>query len=147
MTDWWTQEDADRFKAATEKLAEQFNEVVVNEEQDLHANGELTLGENIADQGGLRVAYDAFRNTDQYREGKSIDGFTPTQRFYLSYGRIWAENNTTEAEFQQTKTDPHSLGKNRVNVTLRNIDTFFDAFDIKPGQPMWRDPAERVVIW
>jgi len=147
MTDWWTQEDADRFKAATEKLAEQFNEVVVNKEQDLHANGELTLGENIADQGGLRVAYDAFRNTDQYREGKSIDGFTPTQRFYLSYGRIWAENNTTEAEFQQTKTDPHSLGKNRVNVTLRNIDTFFDAFDIKPGQPMWRDPAERVVIW
>ena len=76
-----------------------------------------------------------------------IDGFTPTQRFYLSYGRIWADNMTEEAIFQQTKSDPHSIGRYRVNATLRNIDTFFDAFGIKAGDKMWLDPADRAIIW
>ena len=87
------------------------------------------------------------RKTQQFKDGKQLDGFTPAQRFYLSYGRIWAENSTDEAIFQQTKSDPHSIGRNRVNVTLRNIDTFFDAFGIKPGDKMWRDPADRAIIW
>ena len=145
MTDWWTEEDSQKFQEAAEKLAAQFDQIIVVKDQ--HANGHLTLGENIADQGGLRIAYDAFRNTQQFREGKKIDGFTPTQRFYLSYGRIWADNMTEEAIFQQTKSDPHSIGRYRVNATLRNIDTFFDAFGIKPGDKMWLDPADRAIIW
>ena len=145
MVDWWTKEDADRFNAAAERLAEQFDAIVVVRDQ--HANGHLTLGENIADQGGLRISYDAFRTTQQFKEGKEIDGFTPAQRFYLSYGRIWAENSTDEAIFNQTKSDPHSIGRNRVNATLRNIDTFFDAFGIKAGEKMWLDPDQRAIIW
>ena len=145
MTDWWTEEDSQKFQEAAEKLAAQFDEIVVVKDQ--HANGHLTLGENIADQGGLRIAYDAFRTTQQFREGKKIDGFTPAQRFYLSYGRIWADNMTEEAIFQQTKSDPHSIGRYRVNATLRNIDTFFDAFGIKAGDKMWLDPADRAIIW
>ncbi len=145
MHDWWTETDAASFKQAAGKLAAQFDEVVVVKDQ--HANGQLTLGENIADQGGLRIAYDAFAKTQQYAEGKPIDGFTPIQRFYLSYGRIWAENITDEAIFQQTKSDPHSIGRNRVNVTLRNIDTFFDAFGIKEGDKMYRTPDDRVTVW
>ena len=145
MTDWWTEEDSQKFQEAAEKLAAQFDEIIVVKDQ--HANGHLTLGENIADQGGLRIAYDAFRTTQQFREDKKIDGFTPTQRFYLSYGRIWADNMTEEAIFQQTKSDPHSIGRYRVNATLRNIDTFFDAFGIKEGDKMWLDPADRAIIW
>ncbi len=145
MTDWWTEEDTERFNASAEKLAAQFDEVIISGTE--HANGHLTLGENIADQGGLRISYDAFMKTPQAREGKKIDGYTPEQRFYLSYGRIWAENSSPEAEYQQTKSDPHSLGRNRVNVTLRNIDTFFKAFDVKPGDKMWRDASERAIIW
>ncbi|MBP5562277.1 MAG: M13 family metallopeptidase [Muribaculaceae bacterium] len=145
MTDWWSPADAERFNEAAEKLAAQFDEIVIV--KDLHANGHLTLGENIADQGGLRIAYDAFLKTPQAREGKLIDGFTPEQRFYLSYGRIWAENETEEFMYQITKSNEHSLGRYRVNATLRNIDTFFKAFDIKPGDKMWRDPADRAIIW
>ena len=145
MIDWWTPGDAERFKAAAEKLAAQFDKIVIV--KDLHANGHLTLGENIADQGGLRIAYDAFRQTEQFKENRQLDGFTPTQRFYLSYGRIWAENVTEEAMYQQTKSDPHSLGRYRVNATLRNIDTFFEAFGVKPGDKMWLDPADRAIIW
>lgn len=145
MTDWWTKEDADKFKVNAEKLAAQFDQITVVGDQK--ANGHLTLGENIADQGGLRIAFDALKNTQQFQEGKEIDGFTPTQRFYLSYGRIWAENSTDEAIYQQTKSDPHSIGRYRVNATLRNIDTFFDAFGIKAGDKMWLDPADRAIIW
>ncbi len=145
MVDWWTEGDAARFQAAAEKLAAQFDQIVLV--KDLHANGHLTLGENIADQGGLRIAYDAFRQTQQFKDGKQLDGFTPAQRFYLSYGRIWAENATEEAIFQQTKSDPHSIGRYRVNATLRNIDTFFEAFGIKKGDKLWLDPADRAIIW
>jgi putative endopeptidase len=145
MVDWWTEGDAQRFQAAAEKLAAQFDQIVLV--KDLHANGHLTLGENIADQGGLRIAYDAFRQTQQFKDGKQLDGFTPAQRFYLSYGRIWAENATEEAIFQQTKSDPHSIGRYRVNATLRNIDTFFEAFGIKKGDKLWLDPADRAIIW
>ena len=144
-TDWWTTEDAEKFNTAAEKLALQFDAIDLGNGE--HANGHLTLGENIADQGGLRIAYDAFMKTTQAQEGKKIDGFTPVQRFYLSYGRIWAENITPEAAYQQTKSDPHSLGEYRVNQTLRNIDTFFKAFGIKPGAKMWLDEKDRTIIW
>lgn len=145
MVDWWTACDSKRFTAAAEKLAAQFDQITVV--GDLKANGHLTLGENIADQGGLRISYDAFKTTQQFQEGKEIDGFTPAQRFYLSYGRIWAEHMTEEAIYQQTKSDPHSIGRNRVNATLRNIDTWYDAFGVKEGDKMWLAPAERAIVW
>lgn len=145
MVDWWTAGDSKRFTAAAEKLAAQFDQITVV--GDLKANGHLTLGENIADQGGLRISYDAFKTTQQFQEGKEIDGFTPAQRFYLSYGRIWAEHMTEEAIYQQTKSDPHSIGRNRVNATLRNIDTWYDAFGVKEGDKMWLVPAERAIVW
>ncbi|MDY4612266.1 MAG: M13 family metallopeptidase [Sodaliphilus sp.] len=145
MMDWWTAGDSKRFTAAAEKLAAQFDQITVV--GDLKANGHLTLGENIADQGGLRISYDAFKTTQQFQEGKEIDGFTPAQRFYLSYGRIWAEHMTEEAIYQQTKSDPHSIGRNRVNATLRNIDTWYDAFGVKEGDKMWLAPAERAIVW
>lgn len=145
MVDWWTAGDSKRFTAAAEKLAAQFDQITVV--GDLKANGHLTLGENIADQGGLRISYDAFKTTQQFQEGKEIDGFTPAQRFYLSYGRIWAEHMTEESIYQQTKSDPHSIGRNRVNATLRNIDTWYDAFGVKEGDKMWLAPAERAIVW
>lgn len=145
MVDWWTAGDSKRFTAAAEKLAAQFDQITVV--GDLKANGHLTLGENIADQGGLRISYDAFKTTQQFQEGKDIDGFTPAQRFYLSYGRIWAEHMTEEAIYQQTKSDPHSIGRNRVNATLRNIDTWYAAFGVKEGDKMWLAPAERAIVW
>ncbi|MDO4511495.1 MAG: M13 family metallopeptidase [Bacteroidales bacterium] len=145
MVDWWTEEDANAFKALADKLGAQYNEVIVAD--DVHANGEFTMGENIADHGGLRIAFSAFLKTEQGKGGALIDGFTPAQRFYLSYANVWAANITKEEILRRTKVDPHSLGKNRVNVALRNIETFFDAFGIKAGDPMFRAEDDRVSIW
>ena len=145
MTDWWTPEDAAAFKAKTDILVEQFNEVEVL--PGMHADGALCLGENIADQGGLRVAYTAMKNSFAGVEPAPIDGFTAEQRFYLAYATLWAQNITDEEIARLTKLDVHSLGNNRVNVTLKNIDTFFDAFGIKEGDRMFRPESERVVIW
>lgn len=149
MTDWWKPEDSEAFKALTDKLVEQFNAVEIL--PGLNANGTYTLGENIADQGGLRVAMTAFRNS-QDKKGvdiatETIEGFTPTQVFYMNYANLWAQN-IREAEMRSlTQGDVHSLGKNRVNVTLRNLDPFFEAFAITEGQPMYRPAEERVIIW
>ncbi len=145
MTDWWTQEDADKFKLKTQVLVEQFNKIIVL--GDTHANGTYTLGENIADQGGLRVSYTAFKKTDQGKSQEKIDGFTPDQRFYLSYANVWAANITEQEILRRTKIDVHSLGKWRVNGSLRNIESFFKAFSIKEGDNMYLAPADRVVIW
>ncbi len=145
MVDWWTKEDADKFKALAEKLGAQYSAEIVAD--DVHANGNFTMGENIADHGGLRVAYSAFKKTDQGKGNELIDGFTPDQRFCLSYANVWAANITKEEILRRTKVDPHSLGVNRVNVALRNMEWFFNAFDIKEGDKMYRTPAERVAIW
>ena len=145
MTDWWTPEDAEKFKGLADKLAAQFDAIVVAD--DVHANGQFTLGENIADQGGLRVAYTAFKKTDQGKGKETIDGFTPDQRFYLAYANVWAANITKEEILRRTKIDPHSIGSLRVNATLRNIDTFYNAFGIKAGDNMFLPVEERVVIW
>ena len=136
-------EDAEKFKALTDKLVAQFDEIIVAD--DVHANGRFTLGENIADHGGLRVAYTAFKKTQQGQNGAEIDGFTPDQRFFISYANVWKGNIAKEEILRRTKTDPHSLGKWRVNASLRNIEPFFKAFDIKEGDPMYR--ADRVTIW
>ncbi len=145
MTDWWTAEDADRFKELADKLVAQFDAVEVA--PGVHANGRFTLGENIADQGGLRVALTAYLDSLGDSEAKDIDCLTPLQRFYLAYANVWANNIRDEEVLSRTKTDPHSLGENRVNVSLRNLQPFFDAFGIKEGDKMYRPEAERVVIW
>ncbi len=145
LADWWTPEDKEAFTALTEGLAEQFDQVIVL--GDTHANGHFTNGENIADQGGLRVAHTAYHNHLGNSEGEVIDGITPDQRFYLAYANVWANNIRDEEILRRTKMDPHSLGRNRVNVTLRNLEPFFQAFSIKEGDPMYRPVEERVVIW
>ncbi|MDE6544603.1 MAG: M13 family metallopeptidase, partial [Paramuribaculum sp.] len=149
MAEWWEPQDAEAFKALTDKLVEQFNAVEVL--PGLNANGAYTLGENIADQGGLRVAMTAFLKSQKEKgvdiATATIDGFNPIQVFYMNYANLWAQN-IREAEMRSlTQGDVHSLGKNRVNVTLRNIDPFFEAFGITEGQPMFRPVEERVVIW
>lgn len=144
LNDWWTAADAEAFKSRADRLVEQFNAIVVVD--SMHANGQLTLGENIADQGGLRVAYTAMKQAQNGNEPAPIDGFSADQRFYLAYATLWAQNIRDEEIARLTKLDPHSLGKWRVNATLRNIDTFFQAFGIEKGK-MFLAPEERVVIW
>ena len=145
MANWWTPEDKAKFDALGDKLVAQFDEVEIL--PGVHANGRYTLGENIGDHGGLSIAYTAMENAMAGKPVKLIDGFTPAQRFYLSYGAIWAQNITDEEKARLTNMDVHSLAKNRVNVSVRNFQTFFDAFDIHEGDPMFRPESERVHIW
>ena len=151
MANWWTEADAAAFKARTDILVDQFNQIVILPAKDgqpaLMADGALSLGENIADQGGLRVAYTALQNTFKTAgEPEPIDGFTAAQRFYFSYATIWGQNIRDEEAARLTKVDVHSLGKNRVNATLRNVATFYEAFDITDGA-MFLPEEERVIIW
>jgi putative endopeptidase len=151
MKNWWTEEDAQKFAEKTQGLVAQFNEVEVL--PGLKANGQYTLGENIADQGGLRVAMTAFldsqkkKGVDVNSEAAKIDGLTPIQAFYMNYANLWAQNIREEDMRMLTQGDVHSLGENRVNVTIRNIAPFFEAFGIKDGDKMFRPESERIVIW
>lgn len=145
LNNWWTEEDAASFKAKADKLVAQFDAVQIQD--GLYANGSATLGENIADQGGLRIAFTAMKNSFAGKEPKPIDGFTAEQRFYLAYAILWGQNITPQECARLTLLDVHSLGRNRVNVSLRNLQDFFDAFDIKEGDNMFRPEEERVVIW
>lgn len=145
MENWWTEKDAEEFNKLADKLVAQFDSIVVLGDQ--HANGRLTLGENIADQGGLRVAYTAYMKTKEAKENKTVDGFTPSQRFYLSYANVWADNIRDAEILRRTKMDEHSLGRWRVNATLKNILPFYNAFGIKAGDQMFLAPEKRVIIW
>ena len=145
MADWWQPEDTEKFTALADRLVAQFDAVEVAPR--VNANGRFTLGENIADQGGLRVALTAYLDSMKGKELNDIDGLSPAQRFYLAYANVWANNIRDEEILSRTKTDPHSLGENRVNVTLRNLEPFFEAFGIKEGDKMFRPVSERVVIW
>ena len=151
MVNWWTAEDASAFQTLTKGLADQYSEVEVL--PGLHANGEYTLGENIADQGGLRVAMTAFldsqkkKGVDITEESAKIDGLDPMQVFYMNFANLWAGNIRDEEIRSLTTGDVHSLGINRVNVSLRNIEPFFKSFDVKEGDKMYRPENERVIIW
>ena len=145
LNDWWTAADAEAFTKLADGLAAQFDAVEVA--PGVHANGRFTLGENIADQGGLRVALTAYQDSREGKEANNSDGFTPLQRFYLGYANLWAGNIRDEEILVRTKTDPHALGSNRVNVSLRNIEPFFEAFGIKEGDKMFRPASERIIIW
>ncbi len=151
MNNWWTEADAAAFKAKTDVLVKQFDAIEVLPAKEgqpaIYANGSLSLGENIADQGGLRVAWTAYRNSLEGKPAPApIDGFTDAQRFYLGYATLWAQNIRDEEIARLTKLDVHSLGKWRVNATLRNLQSFYDAFGIADGA-MFMPEEERVIIW
>ena len=143
---WWTKEDEEKFNERAKVLVDQYDKIVVLD--TLHADGSYTLGENIADQGGLLVAHQAYMNTLKDKEVPAdIDGFTHNQRFYIGYANLWAQNLRPQEIMRRTKTDVHSLGKWRVNAALRNIDDFYSAFGIKEGDAMYLAPEERINIW
>jgi putative endopeptidase len=145
MHDWWTEADAQNFVARTDKYADFFSAIKVL--PDLNGNGRLTLGENLADHGGLQVAFAAFKNATKNKPLPVIDGLTPEQRFFLAYAGVWA-GNITEAEIRnRTKSDPHSLGRWRVNGALPHIDAWYEAFGIKEGDEMYIPKEKRLALW
>lgn len=145
MHDWWTESDGKNFIARTDKYADFFSNIKVL--PDLNGNGRLTLGENLADHGGLQVAWYAYKNATKRTPLPEIDGLTADQRFFLAYAGVWA-GNITEAEIRnRTKSDPHSLGRWRVNGALPHIDMWYDAFGVKEGDKMYIPKTERLPLW
>lgn len=145
LTDWWAEGDAERFDARAKVMVDFFNNIEVL--PGLKANGQLTLGENLADHGGLNVSYLAFQNAMKENPLGDVDGFTPEQRFFLAYATVWAANTREEDMRSRTKSDPHSLGEWRVNGALPHIQAWYDAFNITPESPMYIAPENRVNIW
>ena len=145
LRNWWTKEDEEKFKEKTKLLVEQFDNYVVLD--SMHINGKATLGENLADLGGDVIGWDAFTKTKEYKEGRKIAGLTPAQRFWIGYAYSWLGHTRPEALAQQVLTDVHSPNFLRVNGPFSDVDAFYDAFNIKPGQPMYRPPDKRVKIW
>jgi putative endopeptidase len=145
MHDWWKESDGKNFTERTDKYADFFSQIDVL--PDLKANGRLTLGENLADHGGLQVAYAAFKNATKNNPLPVIDGLTADQRFFLAYAGVWA-GNITEAEIRnRTKSDPHSLGRWRVNGALPHIDAWYEAFGVKEGNKMYIPKEKRLQLW
>jgi len=143
---WWTEDDSERFNTKTKVLVDQFNQIEVL--PGTFADGELSLGENIADLGGLAISYQAYQNAKKDKsEIAQIDGFTDEQRFFLGYSRVWAQNIRDKEILRRTKTDVHSLGINRVNGPLPNIEEFYAAFNISDKAPIYIAPVDRASIW
>lgn len=145
LRDWWTKADADNFKLRADKVRDQFSGYKVLD--SIPVNGRLTLGENLADLGGLAISYGAFKKTKQGQSKDKIDGFTPDQRFFLSWAQVWRINIRPEAEAQQVQTDPHAPGLYRCNGPLSNIDAFYQAFNLQPGDKMYKPKADRIKVW
>lgn len=145
LNNWWTEEDATKFDAKTKIIINQFNKYV--ELDSLHVNGELTLGENIADLGGLNIAWDAYQMTEESKSNQKIDDYSPAQRFYLSYATIWRQTILDEELIRRLKEDVHSPGDARVNVPLFNIDRVYDLFNVKEGDKLYRAKKDRAYIW
>ena len=143
MTDWWTLLDASRFEVRANVMKEFFNKIKINDE--INANGEFTLGENLADYGGVSIAYDAYKNFGTHTG--DAENISADRRFFIAYAGAWAQNIREDEEIRLTKVDEHSLGKNRVNGILPHINAWYDAFDIKPDSPMYITPGERVKLW
>jgi putative endopeptidase len=145
LSDWWTEESAKRFTARAKAIVKQYSEYVPVD--NIHINGELTQGENIADNGGIKLAYTAFMKLESRRDDTKIDGFTPQQRFFLSFASMMREVDRPEVLRLWLQTDPHSPSRYRVIGVLSNLDAFAEAFDVPEGAPMRRPAAERVNIW
>ncbi|OJW14951.1 M13 family metallopeptidase [Mucilaginibacter sp. 44-25] len=145
LRDWWTKEDADKFKVRATQVETQYNAFTVLD--TMHVNGKLTLGENLADLGGLNIAYEAFKKTKQGKSNSKIDGFTPDQRFFLSWAQVWRGSQRPEAAAQRILTDPHSPEQFRTNAPITNMDAWYTAFDVKPGNKMYKKPEDRIKVW
>ena len=147
LVKWWTDEDTKRFEERIQVMRAFHDSIVVLPAENLHANGSLTLGENMADHGGLMVAFQAFKNATAKAPLPVIDGFTPEQRFFLAYANVWGQNIRDEEIRKRVKSDPHELGMWRVNGQLPHIDEWYEAFGITEDDPMFVPKAERVTIW
>jgi predicted metalloendopeptidase len=145
LTDWWTPDSAARFKARSAAIVKQFNGYFPIE--NVHINGELTQGENIADLGGIRMAYAALQKALTGQPREKVDGFTPEQRFFLSFASMYAVKATPEEQLRRLRVDPHSPGEYRVMGPLSNMDEFANAFSVPEGAPMRRPAADRFTIW
>jgi putative endopeptidase len=145
LSDWWTAGDANAFQKRADTLAKQFDRY--EPLPGLHINGKASLGENIADYGGVLLGLDAFEKTEQYRKGETIGGYTPVQRYFLGYALGWMMQEREESLRSNLLSDVHAPAKWRVLVPLSNVPEFYQAFGIKPGQSMWRPEADRVQIW
>lgn len=145
LKNWWKPADEQAFKVKTTALVNQYNAYTVLD--TVHVNGELTLGENIADLGGINIAYDAFKRTEQGKANGKIDGFTADQRFFFGWSQVWRQNITKENLMQRIVTDPHSPGQYRSNGPLSNMPEFYKAFGVKEGDKMWRPESERLKVW
>lgn len=145
LKNWWTGEDKSKFEAKTKALGEQFNSYTVVD--TIHVLGKLTMGENIGDLGGLNAAYTAFKMTKQGQGNEKIDGFTPDQRFFLSWAQVWRGNILPETAAQLIKTDPHSPGPYRTIGAPVNMDAWYNAFDVKPGDKLYKKPEDRIRLW
>lgn len=145
LRDWWIKEDADKFKLLADAVVKQYDAAVVLD--TLHVNGKLTLGENLADFGGLAMAYEAFKKTKQGQSNELIDGFTPDQRFFLSWAQVWRGIALPETAANLLLTDPHSPAKYRALIPPQQMQEFYDAFGIKPGDKMWLPQEKRVHVW
>jgi putative endopeptidase len=147
LTDWWTAADRDTFDALTRSLIEQYNALAPKQAPGQHVNGELTIGENIGDLGGLGIAWKAYLLSLHGEEAPVIDGLTGAQRFFLSWGRSWQQKTRDQEVIRRLATDPHSPGEFRCNQIVRNLDEFYDAFDVRATDELWLEPAARVRIW
>jgi len=145
LKNWWTDEDRAKFNEKTKALAQQFNAYTVVD--TIHVNGKLTMGENIGDLGGLNAAYTAFKMTEQGKSNRKTDGFTPDQRFFLSWAQVWRGNILPETAAQLIKTDSHSPGPYRTIGAPVNMDAWYDAFDVKPGDKLYKKPEDRIRLW
>lgn len=145
LKDWWTADDKKRFEAKTGAVKTQYDNYTILNGKNV--NGALTLGENIADLGGVTIAYEAFKKTKQAQSNEKIDGFTPDQRFFLSWAQVWRQNIRDEEAAQRLVTDPHSPGEHRCNGPLSNFQPFYDAFNVQPGQKMYKAPEARAKVW
>jgi len=145
LRDWWTAQDGKKFDVRAKVMSDFFDSLVVA--PGVHGNGKFTLGENIADHGGLQISFQAFKKAIINTPLENKDGFTPEQRFFLAYANVWAGNVRPEEILKRTKSDPHSLGKWRVNGALPQIQTWYEAFGIKAGDPMFVPVEKRVSIW
>ena len=145
LKDWWQKTDEENFKKRADMVAKKYDAYTVLD--TIHINGRLTLGENLADLGGLNIAYEAFKKTKEFKEGKKIDGFTPQQRFFLSWAQVWRNNTLPETEAQLIKTDPHSPGMYRTIAPVSNMDEWYAAFNVKEGDKMFVPKGERIHIW
>jgi putative endopeptidase len=145
LRNWWTTTDADKFKVRANQVVEQYNGFTILD--TIHVNGKLTLGENLADLGGVNIAYEAFKKTKEGHSNVKIDGLTPDQRFFLSWAQVWRGSQRPESAAQRILTDPHSPEKYRCNAPISNIDAWYNAFNVQPGDKNYKKPEDRIKVW